>query len=308
MENFSVTILGSSSASPTTRRNTSSQVVNFYQRLYLIDCGEGTQMQLRRNHFKISKINHIFISHLHGDHFFGLVGLISSLNLFGRHKELHIYCDPRLQEVLELQLEVSETILRYEIIYHPLNFDEKELVFEDKRLEIYSFPLDHRIPTCGFLFQEKPFLPNIKKQAIKLYNPNYEQVQDIRNGKDLLLKDGSIIANEELTNPPPQPRSYAYCSDTKYFPNLENAFRGVELLYAECTFMQDLQKAADEKFHMTTSDVSLLAKKAEAHKLIVGHFSARYKEIGEVKNELHTFNPDAILVNDNETYHVREVD
>lgn len=306
MENFSVTILGSSSASPTTKRNTSSQVVNFYQRLYLIDCGEGTQMQLRRNRFKISKINHIFISHLHGDHFFGLIGLISSLNLFGRHKDLHIYTDPRIQEVLELQLEVSETILRYKILYHPLNFEEKELIFEDKKLEIYSFPLNHRIPTCGFLFKEKPFLPNIKKQAISLYQPSIEQVKDIRQGKDLVLKEGTIIANEDLTMPAPPPRSYAYCSDTKYFPELPYAFKGVELLYAECTFMQDLQKAADDKFHLTTSDVSLLAKQAEAHQLIVGHFSARYKEIDDIQKELHTLSPEAILVNDNETYHVRD--
>jgi len=306
MEKFSVTILGSSSASPTSRRNTSSQVLNFYQRLYLIDCGEGTQMQLRRNHFKISKINHIFISHLHGDHFFGLIGLVSSLNLFGRQKELHLYSDPRVQEILEMQLEISETVLRFEIIYHPLNFDTKELIFEDKKLEVYSFPLDHRIPTCGFIFQEKPFLPNIKKQAIRKYNPNIDQIHDLRNGKDLVLIDGSIIPNHEITTEAPLPRSYAYCSDTKYFAELPEIFTGVELLYAECTFMKDLQGAADEKYHMTTSDVSQLAQKAEAKKLIVGHFSARYRDISEIKEELHSMTPDAVLVNDNDTFDIRE--
>lgn len=308
MENFSVTILGSSSASPTSKRNTSSQLVNFYQRLYLIDCGEGTQMQLRRNHFKISKINHIFISHLHGDHFFGLIGLVSSLNLFGRHKELHIYSDPRIQEILELQLKVSETELRFEIIYHPLHFEKKELIFEDKKLEIHSFPLDHRIPTCGFIFQEKPFQPNIKKQVIKRYDLNIEQIHDIRHGKDLILKDGSIISNDHLTHEPPLPRSYAYCSDTKFFPKLSSTLKGVELLYSECTFMQNLQEAADDKFHMTTKDVSQLAKDADVRKLIVGHFSARYKDITEIQEELHSIIPEAVLVNDNETYHVRDED
>lgn len=306
MENFSVTILGSSSASPTSRRNTSSQVLNFYQRLYLIDCGEGTQMQLRRNHLKISKINHIFISHLHGDHFFGLIGLVSSLNLFGRHKELHIYADPRIQEILEQQLEISETELRFEVIYHPLNFNQQEIIFEDKKLEIHSFPLDHRIPTCGFIFKEKPFLPNIKKQAIRKYNPNIDQIRELRLGGDLVLKDGSVIPHHEVTMEAPLPRSYAYCSDTKYFPELPSILNGIELLYSECTFMKDLQSAADDKFHMTTGDVSQLAHKAEVKKLIVGHFSARYRDIGELKEELLSMSPGAVLVNDNETYHIRE--
>jgi len=306
MENFSVTILGSSSASPTTRRNTSSQLVNFYHRLYLIDCGEGTQMQLRRNHFKLSKINHIFISHLHGDHFFGLIGLVSSLNLFGRHKNLHIYADPRIQEILEVQLNFSETVLRFKIIYHPLNFENKELIFEDKKLEVYSYPLDHRIPTCGFIFQEKPFLPNIKKQVIKKYSPDIHQINEIRQGNDLFLKDGTHIKNKDLVIPPPAHRSYAYCSDTKFFEKLPDHLRGVELLYAECTFMNQLQQAANDKFHMTTNDVSTLAKEAKVKKLIVGHFSARYKDMTEIQEELLSLFPDAILVNDNETFHVRE--
>jgi len=305
MENFSVTILGSSSAAPTSRRHTTSQLVNFYHRFYLIDCGEGTQMQLRKKRLKISKINHIFISHLHGDHFFGLVGLISSLNLFGRTKELHIYSDPRIKEVIDLQLDISETELHFEIVYHPLNFNEKELIFEDKKLEIYSFPLNHRVPTCGFLFQEKEAQPNIKKEVIKEYNPSVEEIRQIRAGGDLKLKKG-IIPNEELTLQAPPPRSYAFCSDTKYTPDIHKYFEEVELLYAECTFMQDMQKIAEEKFHMTTSDVSKLAKEAKTKKLIVGHFSARYKELTAFDQELKEFYPYSKLVNDLEEYHIRE--
>lgn len=306
MENFSVTILGSSSASPTSRRNTSSQLVNFYQRYYLVDCGEGTQTQLRRNHLKMSKINHILISHLHGDHFFGLVGLVSSLNLFGRTKELHIYSDPRIKDIIDIQLEISETVLQFEIIYHPLNLEEKELIFEDKKLEIYSFPLEHRVPTCGFLFQEKQSFPNIKKPIIKKYHPSIEEINKIRSGEDYVLEDGTVIPNAEMTNEPPTARSYAYCSDTKYFENLPQYFKGVELLYAESTFMKDLQEVATNKFHMTTEDSSRLAKESESQKLMVGHFSARYRDLTEFNEEMQSLHPGTILVNDNDTINVRE--
>lgn len=305
MENFSVTILGSSSAAPTSRRNTTAQLVNFYHRYYLIDCGEGTQVQLRRQHLKMSKINHIFISHLHGDHFFGLVGLISSLNLFGRAKELHIYSDPRIKEVIELQLEISETELQFDIIYHPLNYSKKEKLFEDKKLEIFSFPLEHRIPTCGFLFQEKPGLPNIKRDIIKKYNPDIEQIKEIKAGGDLLTKNGLTIKNQDLIQIPASPRSYAFCSDTKYFDGMHHFFKGVELLYAECTFMKDMQTVATDKYHMTTTDVNRLAIEAEVKNLIVGHFSARYKDISDFEDELLSMQPNAQLVNDLSEYHVR---
>ncbi len=306
MEIFSVNILGSSSAAPTSRRHTSSQLVNFYHRYYLIDCGEGTQIQLRKKRLKISKINHIFISHLHGDHFFGLVGLISSLNLFGRTKELHIFSDLRIKEVVDLQLQISETQLQFEIVYHPLNFDEKELLFEDKKLEIYSFPLDHRVPTCGFLFKEKQSLPNIKKEIIKEYQPDKQQMYQIKKGEDLKLKNGTIIPNKELIVSAPAPRSFAYCSDTKYTPEIYKYFEDVELLYAECTFMKDMQQIAEDKFHMTTSDVSQLAKESRAKQLIVGHFSARYKNMTEFEQELKELHRPSQLVNDFEEYHVRE--
>jgi len=306
MEEFSVTILGSSSASPTSRRNTSAQLVNFYHRFYLIDCGEGTQLQLRRNKIKISKIHHILISHLHGDHFFGLVGLISSLNLFGRKKDLHIYSDPRIKEIIDLQLEISETTLQFEIIYHPLNFEQKEVIFEDKKLIITSFPLLHRVPTCGFTFQEKKSLPNIKKSFVNKYKPEIDEIHKIRSGGGFITKDGESITHESIVKPAPEPRSFAYCSDTKYFEGLAENFKNVELLYSECTFMKDFQKVAEDKFHMTTEDAARLTKEAQAKKLIAGHFSARYKDISELQAELLSLCPNSQVVNDNQCFHIRE--
>ena len=306
MENFSVTILGSSSASPTANRNTSGQLINYSNRLYLIDCGEGTQIQLRRNKIKFSRIHHIMISHLHGDHFFGLVGLISSFNLFGRVKDLHIYSDPRIQDIIQQQLDVSETELRFKIIYHPLNFNEKAVMFEDKKLKISSFPLEHRIPTCGFIFQEKQSLPNIKKQAITKYKLSIDQIKEIRNGSDLVELDGNIIAHQEITTPSYEPRSYAYCSDTKYFEGLSENLENVELLYSECTFMKDLQNAAIDKFHLTTVDAANLAHESKAKRLIVGHFSARYKDLTDFKNELQALCSCADLIEENKTYNIRE--
>lgn len=308
MENFSVTILGSSSASPTSQRNTSAQLVNFYHRFYLIDCGEGTQMQLRKNKIKMSKIHHILISHLHGDHFFGLIGLISTQNLFGRKKDLHIYSDPRIKEVIDLQLALSETVLQFEIIYHALNFNKREVIFEDKKLKLTSFPLDHRVPTCGFLFQEKKSLPNINKTFVKNYKPSIEQIHEIRNGGGYTTKDNHFIPHEKIIKPVFEPRSFAYCSDTKYFEGLSNYFPNVELLYSECTFMKDFQTIAEDKFHMTTEDTVKIAKEANAKKLIVGHFSARYKDIYDLKKELLSMNPLAETVCDNQTFHVRDID
>lgn len=306
MENFSVTILGSSSASPTIQRNTSAQLVNFYNRFYLIDCGEGTQMQLKKNRIKISKIHHILISHLHGDHFFGLVGLISSQNLFGRKKDLHIYSDIRIKQAIEIQLELSETILQFEIIYHELNFEKKDVIFEDKKLKLSSFPLDHRIPTCGFHFEEKESMPNINKTFVKNYEPSIEQIYEIRTGADFITKDNHTIPNKNLVIPAHKPRSFAYCSDTKYFPELSANFKDVELLYSECTFMKDFQKIAEDKFHMTTEDAVKIANESNAKQLIVGHFSARYKDIGYLQQEIVGMRSEVRIVEDNETYHVRE--
>ena len=306
MENFSVIILGSSSASPTRDRNTSAQLINYSNRFYLIDCGEGTQMQLRKNKIRISKIHHILISHLHGDHFFGLIGLLSSQSLFGRKKDLHLYADSRIQEIIELQLKISETVLQFEIIYHALNFSKKTTIFEDKKLKISSFPLDHRVPTCGFVFQEKKSLPNISKSFVKKYNPSIEQIKDIRSGNGFTTIDGFYYSHEKITIAPYEPRSFAYCSDTKYFDTLNHNFKDIELLYSECTFMKDFQKVAEDKYHLTTADCAKIATEANAGRLIVGHFSARYKEILELKNELTSLYPNAEVVRDNQIFHIRE--
>ncbi|NOR86705.1 MAG: ribonuclease Z, partial [Bacteroidales bacterium] len=201
---------------------------------------------------------------------------------------------------------ISETVLQFEIIYHPLNFKEKELIFEDKKLKIFSFPLEHRVPTCGFLFQEKPSLPNLIKRNIEHLNLSIEDIKEIRSGGDYQSPQGKIIPHHELVSPPPEPRSYAYCSDTRYFAELPQYINQVELLYSECTFMKDMQEVATDKFHMTTQDAAQLAKETHAEKLIAGHFSARYKDLSGMRAELQSFFKEAELVNENQTYHIRD--
>jgi ribonuclease Z len=288
MNEFSVTILGSSAATPTSTRFPSAQVVSHQFRPFLVDCGEGTQMQIRKNKIRFSKINHIFISHTHGDHFFGLIGLISSLNLLGRENDLHIYAPENIKAVLDLQLAVSESQLRYQIHYHFLKFDGKHLLYEDKHLEIYSFPLHHSIPTCGFLFKEKPHPRKIRKDALKTYAIPDLAFEGIKQGDDFVKSDGEIVSNETLTLPGMDQKSYAYCSDTAYFKGISDYIMAVDLLYHECSFMEDMRKTAEAKMHSTTFDAARVANDIGAKRLIIGHFSARYKELEPVLVETQT--------------------
>ncbi len=285
MNEFSVTILGSSAATPTSIRFPSAQVVSHQYKPFLIDCGEGTQIQLRKNQVRFSKINHIFISHMHGDHFFGLIGLISTFNLLGRETELHIYAPETIKEVIDLQFSVSETQLRYQIHYHFLKFDTKHLLYEDKRLEIFSFPLNHSIATCGFLFKEKPHPRKIRKEALKIYDIPDLAFEGIKQGDDFVKNNGEIVSNELLTKPGIDQKSYAYCSDTAYSKNISDFIEDVDLLYHECSFMEDMRKTAEIKMHSTTFDAARVANDINAKKLIIGHFSARYKDLDPVLSE-----------------------
>ncbi len=285
MNEFSVTILGSSSAIPTSMRYPSAQLVSHNYKSFLVDCGEGTQIQLRNNQIRFSKINHIFISHMHGDHFFGLVGLISSLNLFGRKTDLYLFAPKEIKEVLEMQLAVSGTQLNYKIHYHSLKFDDKYLLFEDKVLEIYSFPLNHSIPTCGFLFIEKPHPRKIIKKELALYNIPNEAFEGIKKGGDFVSVTGEIVKNEVLTVPGFPQKSYAYCSDTSFSEKISDYISSVDLLYHECSFMEDMRQIAEEKKHSTTLDAARMANLIGAKQLVIGHFSARYKELEPVLAE-----------------------
>lgn len=285
---FSITILGSNSAIPTLKRNPTAQLINQAERLFLVDCAEGTQLQLRKNHVKLQRISRIFISHLHGDHFFGLIGLISSMHLLGRARELHVYGPQPLEEIISLQLRVSETTLNFPYYFHPLNMEMHELIYEDNRLGIYTIPMNHSIPTCGFLFREKQGKRRIRKEIAMQKKIPVEQIPGIKEGADFINEVGQTIKNTEITDDPPMPRSYAYCSDTAYHEAIIPIIRNVDLLYHEATFMQDRAAAAADKLHSTAYEAGLIAQKAEVKKLIIGHFSNRYESVGELVAEAKT--------------------
>lgn len=295
---FSLTILGCSSALPTSTRFSSAHVLNLHERYFLIDCSEGTQIQLRKYKVKFSKINHIFISHLHGDHFFGLFGLISTFNIIGRQHELHIHAFPELQHIIETCLNIPEFQLSFPLTFHALNHSQNCLLFEDDKIEIRSFPLKHRISSCGFIFKEKPAQKNIKKEAIDKYHFSIKEMVDIKLGEDYKSPNGEIIANETITIAPPAPRSFAYCSDTIYNKRLVSVVENVDLLYHEATFMDNEKHRAKETFHSTALQAGEIAKSANVKKLVIGHFSARYKDLTPLLNEAKSVFENTVLASD----------
>ncbi len=301
MQNFELTILGCSSATPTSTRNPSAQLLNIAERFFLIDCGEATQIQLRKFKLKFQKINHIFISHLHGDHYLGLLGLVSSMHLLGRTVDLHIYCPPELVEIIEMQFKHSHTQLRFNIVYHPHRYINNDLIFEDKKVEVRTILLNHRIPCCGFLFTEKPLLANISKEVIKKYQIPVEQIMAIKSGADFIMDDGTVVPNQEMVSHHHQPRSYAYCSDTCYDENIVASIKGVNLLYHEATFMHDMLERAKETYHSTTLQAAAIAQKAEVHQLMIGHYSARYKNLQPLLAEAQSVFKNTILAMEGET-------
>lgn len=301
---FNVTILGSNSAIPTLKRNPTSHLVNHNERFFLIDCAEGTQLQLRRNQIKMQRINHIFISHLHGDHFFGLIGLISSMHLLGRTKELHVYGPQQLKDIIDLQLTASQTVLNYPLEFHPINPGTGEVIYEDDKLTISTIPLNHRIPTCGFLFKEKKGKRRIRKQVIKEHNMAIEDIIGVKDGADFTNAEGKLFKNSEITDQPDAPRSYAYCSDTAYTETIIPVIQQVSLLYHEATFMNEMADVAAEKFHSTTIEAATIAKKARVGKLIIGHFSTRYENIDEMLKEAKSVFPETEAAYDGKTYQI----
>src|ERR1035437_4550939 len=282
---FSITILGCSSSIPTNDRNPSGQVINYDDKLYLIDCAEGTQLQLRRYLKSIQRLHAVFISHLHGDHFFGLIGLISSLHLLGRKDELHIYGPKGLEDIIRMQLFYTHTELIYELIFHVTNPEVSEVIFENEDLEVITIPLDHRIPSHGFLFREKPGLRKIKKEVVLSEKIPYTEYENIKRGADYIMDDGTVLSNESLTLSPPPPRSYAYCSDTRYTEAIVPIIKGADILYHETTFLKDLTDQAILKFHSTAEQAARIAQLAEVKKLIIGHYSARYDDTNPFLDE-----------------------
>lgn len=293
---FEVTILGSNSALPAHGRHPTSQVLHVHDSLYLIDCGEGAQIRLEKYKVKHGKIEEIFISHLHGDHFFGLVGLLTSYHLNHREKPLTIFCPKGLDEIINVQLKYSDTHLRYPLRFEFFEPKNGAVLFENDFLQVETVQLVHRIPCAGFVFREKPSAQkNIKAEAIAKYQLSIPQIQQIKKGHDLALADGSIVKNAELTQKTHHPRSYAYCTDTLYQESIIPHIEGVDLLYHEATFDQSHEARAKETFHSTTKQAALIAEKAKVKKLLIGHFSARYRTLDDLLNETKTFFPNTEL-------------
>jgi ribonuclease Z len=298
---FSLTILGSNSAIPTLTRNPSAHLLNVNERLFLIDCAEGTQLQIRKFHIHFQRIERIFISHLHGDHFFGLIGLLNSLHLLGRKEEIHIYGPPLLKEILDLQLEASKTTLIYPVYFHALSFSGYELIYENDKVSVFSFPLEHSVPTCGFIFHEKKQERKIRKDRLAELKIPFADIQSLKKGEDYTDEKGRFYKNEEITLDPPSARSYAYCSDTAYDEKIIPFVQGADLLYHETTFMNDMAVSAREKQHSTTIEAATLAKKANVKKLLIGHFSARYDDLQPLLEEAKSVFPNTIIAEDGMT-------
>jgi len=284
-QTFELLILGSSAATPTSERNPSSQLLNIAERSFLIDCGESTQIQLRRFKAKFQSIDHIFISHMHGDHFFGLPGLLSSMHLLGRKQKLRIYCPKELKDIIDLINKVSDTHLNYSIEWIFTNGNGLNLLFEDSKVQVYSFPLMHRILCTGFLFKEKPLPKNIDKQKLEEHGISVADILLLKAGKDVHDENGNTIKNSELTIEPPPPRSYAYCSDTIFNEDIVQYVKNVDLLYHESTFLEDNAERAKKTFHSTARQAAEIARQARAGKLLLGHFSVRYGELEQFVNE-----------------------
>jgi len=301
---FSFTILGSSSALPTSTRFPSAHVLNVHERFFLIDCGEGTQMQMRKFKIKFGKINHIFISHLHGDHTLGLFGLISTLVLLDRKSKLTIYAPPQLDQIVNNHLKAFDITLPFTLQFITLNCTSSERIYEDKILFVETIPLKHRVPTCGFLFKEKPRLRNIRKEMIEKYKIPIRKMQDLKEGADLTLESGEVIPNDQLTLQPDPPRSFAYCSDTLYTKGILTKIKGVDLLYHEATFMHEMVDQARDNFHSTGYQAAMLAKQAGAGKLILGHFSARYKDLNPLLQEARMVFENTFLAEDGASFHL----
>lgn len=304
MGSFEIIVLGSSSATPAYNRNPSAQLLNINDRFYLIDCGEATQNQLNKFKLKSSRIDYIFISHLHGDHYLGLVGLLSTMHLNGRVKEIHVFGPPQLKEIVDLQLKVSETKLRYEVIFHFTHTEYTEQIFENNDVTVETIVLNHRIPTTGFLIKEKPRKRKINTVKLEEYDVPLEYIPLLKNGIDYSDKHGKTIPNGELTFDPTPSRSFAYCSDTLYNEDFIEQIEGVNFLYHEATFLHELIDRAAETYHTTALQAGIIAKKANVKQLMIGHFSARYRELDPLLAEAKTEFENTVLAIEGEKYFV----
>ena len=279
---FKLTILGCDSAVPSLERHPTAQLLNANERFFLIDCGEGTQVRLREYQLNFQRINHIFISHLHGDHYFGLIGLICSMHLLGRNKDLHIYAHHELKAIIDLQLSASNTELNYPLFFHPISEDNDQVLYEDEKISISNVILNHTIKCSGFIFKEKKSKRKIIKEKIEQFNIPFDKYNGIKEGADWISDSGEIIMNKEITVENTPVHSYAFCTDTIYNESLIEKIKGIDLLYHEATFKKDLEDRAKETGHSTTYQAATIAKKSAVKNLLIGHFSKRYNNLDEL--------------------------
>lgn len=285
-----LTILGCHSATPRVNAHPTSQFLEIKNHNFLIDCGEGTQVQLRKYGIKFSKIKHIFISHLHGDHYYGLIGLISTFRLLNRETELHIYAPKGLKEIITLQLKLSNSWTQYSLLFHELTATESELIYEDTKVEVHTIPLDHRVYTNGFLFKEKLGERKLNVNAIAKYKEiKICDFQNLKNGRDYILQNGTVLKNETLTFDPASPLTYAFCSDTAYFPEIVPLIKNATCLYHEATFLKDKEALASTTKHATAAQAAQIAQLAKVNLLIIGHYSGRYQHKEDFKIEAQEF-------------------
>ncbi|MDR0891018.1 MAG: ribonuclease Z [Mediterranea sp.] len=299
MEKFELHILGCGSALPTTRHFATSQVVNLREKLFMIDCGEGAQMQLRRSRLKFSRLNQIFISHLHGDHCFGLMGLISTFGLLGRTADLHIHSPQGLEELMTPQLDFFCKGLPFRVSFHVFDTKAPSVVYDDRSVSVTTIPLKHRVPCCGFLFEEKRQADHIVREMVDFYQIPVYELNRVKNGGDYVTPDGKVIPHHKLTRPADEPRRYAYCSDTAYLPRIIEQIRGVDLLFHEATFLQAEAARAKETRHTTTAQAAQIALDAGVKQLMIGHFSARYDDETASLAEAQAVFPHTILAEEN---------
>ena len=286
------------------RHNPSSQIVELRGKQFMIDCGEGTQLQLRRSKIRFTKLGHVFISHLHGDHCLGLLGMISTFGMLGRTAPLHVFAAAEYEELFRRELEFFCQRIEYEVVYHPINPNVGEVIFEDRSMTVSTIPLNHRVPCCGFLFREKPGLPHIRRDLIDMYGIPTSQINNIKNGIDWVSPEGETIPAARLTTAAEPARSYAYCSDTRYNPGIAEMVKGVSCLYHEATYSSDDQARAEKHFHSTAGEAATTARDAGAGKLIIGHYSQRYKNEDLLLKEARKIFPNTELAKENAQFNI----
>jgi ribonuclease Z len=297
-----LTVLGCYSATPRVNTNPTSQVLEIKNHVFLIDCGEGTQVQLRRHKIKFNRIKHIFISHLHGDHYFGLAGLVSTFRLLTRETDLHIYAPKGLKEVITLQMKLAESWTNYKLIFHELSSKISELIFEDDKVEVHTIPLNHRVYTNGFLFKEKEGERKLNMSTVLKANINKAYYKKLQQGADVINEDGLLINNELVTKPPQKTKSYAFCSDTAYSESIIPIIKNVDAVYHESTFLDKHEHLAEPTKHSTAKQAANIAKLAKVGKLILGHYSTRYDNLNSFKTEAEEIFEYVELAEDGKTF------